>query len=502
MWRSVFFRDEEDDSVNWNQKKLALAIAITLVWAGGSPLSTQVATSAKPGIPGNSVQADATGALAKEAQGWLEDLIKINTSNPPGNEEATAKYLAGILEKEGIASEILDMTPGRSALVARLRSAAVADPSRALLLVAHMDVVPVEKARWTVDPFGAAIKDGYLYGRGAIDDKGMLAANLAAFISLKRSGARLERDVIFLATDDEENGGDANIRNLIAKYWDKFAAGYALNEGGNVFVKNSKVQYIGIQASEKVAYNISVVAHGTSGHASQPTKDNPVVHVAAAVAKIGAYQAPVHFTTIARRYFEGLAPLEDDEIGKWMRSLDASDRGDHAQRVISDMSPLWNSMMRDSIAPTVISGGIANNVIPAEARANLNVRLLPGNTIDTLLNDLNKLVNDPLVKLELQPNAGLAAPPSSLENEFYGLIAKVASQEFGGAPALPFQSTWLTDSAQLRLHNVQAYGLVPFPLTNEELKRMHADDERLPLAAFSKGVDVLSKIVAQFAVTR
>jgi acetylornithine deacetylase/succinyl-diaminopimelate desuccinylase-like protein len=409
-------------------------------------------------------------------------------------------YIAGILRKEGITPEILDLTPSRSAVVARLRSTAVADPSKALLLVAHLDTVPVEKGRWTVDPFGAVIKDGYLYGRGAIDDKGMLAANLAVFIALKRSGVRLNRDVIFLAPADEEASGDASVRMLIAKYWDKFAAGYAINEGGNVFLKNGKVQYIGVQASEKVAVNIAVIAHGTSGHASQPTKDNPVVHLAAAVGKIGAYTAPVHFTSIVRRYFEGLAALEDDEIGKWMRSMETPDRGEHAQRVVSEASPLWNAMLRDTVAPTVLTAGVANNVIPAEARANLNVRLLPGNTINPILNDLNKLINDPAVKLEVQPNAGLAAPPSSLESDFYAIICKVASQEFGGAPALPFQSTWLTDSAQLRLHNVQAYGLVPFPLTQDDLKRMHGDDERIPLAAFDKGVEVLAKIVADFAV--
>jgi acetylornithine deacetylase/succinyl-diaminopimelate desuccinylase-like protein len=409
-------------------------------------------------------------------------------------------YITGILAKEGIKAEILDMAPGRSAVVARLRSSAVAQPARALLLVAHLDTVPVEKARWSVDPFGAVVKDGYLYGRGAIDDKGMLAANLAVFISLKRSMVRLNRDVIFLATDDEEAGGDASIRMLIAKHWEKIAAGFAINEGGNVFLKNGKVQYAGVQADEKVAYNIAVFARGPSGHASQPTKDNAVVHLASALAKIGGYAAPVHFTSIVRRYFEGLAPLEDDEIGKWIRSMETPDRGEHAQRVISDTSPLWNAMLRDTIAPTMLTAGVANNVIPAEARANLNVRLLPGDTIDKVLNDLNKLVNDPLVKLELQPNSGLAAPSSSLESEFYTVITKVVSQEFGGAPALPFQSTWLTDSAQLRLHQVQAYGLVPFPLSQDDLKRMHGDDERIPLAAFDKGVDVLAKIVTEFAV--
>src|SRR6266446_6729515 len=426
-----------------------LAGMVAFLVATSSPVAAQVAPE-RPGIPAGSPvssppHAD-TSAIAKEAQGWLADLIKINTSNPPGNEQIAAMYIMGILAKEGIKAEIIDMAPGRSAVVARLRSSAVAQPSRALLLMAH-----------------------------------------------------LNRDVIFLATDDEEVGGDASIRTLITKHWEKFAAGFAINEGGNVFIKNGKVQYAGVQADEKVAANIAVVARGTSGHASQPTKDNAVVHLAAAVAKIGTYSAPVRFTSIVRRYFEGLAALEDDDIGKWMRSMETSDRGEHAQRVISDASPLWNAMLRDTIAPTVLTAGVANNVIPAEARANLNVRLLPGDSISTVVNDLNKLVNDPLVRLEVQPNAGLAAPSSSLESEFYGVISKVVSREFGGAPALPFQSTWLTDSAQLRLYQVQALGLVPFQLTQDDLKRMHGDDERIPLAAFDKGVDVLAKIVTEFA---
>lgn len=486
--------------MNWIRAVQVIAGAAALLSAGSSPAAAQ-------GIPQPTPASPVTAppdpiSIAREARGWLADLIKINTSNPPGNENLAAMYVSNLLQKEGIKVEVLDVGPGRSAVVARLRSSVVPDPSKSLLLVAHMDVVPVDKARWTVDPFNAVVRDGYMYGRGAIDDKGMLAANLAVFIHLKRTNAHLNRDVIFLATADEEGSGDASIRALIAKYWDKFAAGFAINEGGNVFMKSGKVQYVGVQASEKVAVNVSVIARGTSGHASQPTKDNAVVHLAAALAKVGTYSAPVHFTAIVRRYFEGIAPLEDDEIAKWIRSMDTPDRGEHAQRVVSDASPLWNAMLRDTIAPTMLSAGVANNVIPAEARANLNIRLLPGDSITTLMNDLNKLVNDPAVKLEIQPNAGLAAPPSSLESDFYNLICRVASREFGGAPALPFQSTWLTDSAQLRLHNVQAYGLVPFPLSDDDLKRMHGDDERISVASFDKGVDVLTKIVTEFAVTR
>jgi acetylornithine deacetylase/succinyl-diaminopimelate desuccinylase-like protein len=488
--------------VNWKHRMQVLAGAVAATLALGLPARAQVSPMTGPGIPGNPSPIGDTTAIAREAQGWLADLVRIDTTNPPGNEQAAAKYIVGVLEKEGITPELLELAPGRTALVARLRSTAMADPARALLLVAHMDVVGVDKSKWTVDPFGAVIKDGYLYGRGAIDDKGMLAANLAAFIALKRSTVHLNRDIIFLATADEEQGGDASIKILIAKYWDKFAAGFALNEGGEVVLKNGKVQYVAVQASEKVSVNVAVIARGTSGHASQPTRDNAVVHLAAAVEKIGNYSAPVRFTTIVRRYFEQLAAVEDDEVAKWMRSLDTADRGEHAQKVLSDMNPLWNSMLRDSIAPTMLTAGVRANVIPAEARAILNIRLLPGDTITVLLADLTKLVNDPQIRFEIQSDAGLAAPPSSLESDFYATITRVAGKEYGDAPVIPFQSTWATDSAQLRLHNVQAYGLWPFPLPAEEFRRMHGDDERIPLTAFAKGVDVLARITAEFAVAR
>jgi acetylornithine deacetylase/succinyl-diaminopimelate desuccinylase-like protein len=472
---------------------------------GLSPFRLSAQVSQKPavfGVPQATSPVGDTTALALEAQSWLVDLLKINTTNPPGNEQAAAKYIAGILAKEGINAELLDLTPGRSAVVARLRSNVIADPSRALLLVAHMDVVGVDRAKWSVDPFGGIVKDGYIWGRGSIDDKSMLAANLAAFIALKRGGIHLNRDVIFLGTADEEQFGDASMKMVIAKYWDKIASGYAINEGGQVVMKNGKVQYVGVQVSEKVSVNVELTTAGKGGHASTPTKDNPVVHIAAAVDKIGNYTAPVHLTSIERRYFEGLAPLEDEETSKWMRVVDTPDRGEHAQRYLSDASPTWNSMMRDTVAPTVFQAGIRANVIPSEARATLNIRLVPGDTIDVFVNDLKKLVNDPQIRWDISLDGGFAAPNSSLETDFYGLITKVSAQEFGGAPVLPYMSTGATDSAQLRLHNVQAYGLRPMPLSEEDQRRVHGDEERLPVASFAKGVDCLAHIVAEFSVSK
>src|SRR5271156_2641987 len=198
--------------------------------------------------------------LQGEAIVWLQDLIRINTSNPPGNEIVAAKYIAEVLKREGIPSEIFESTPGRGFLVARLSSSALPNPSRALLLLAHLDVVGVDKTKWSVDPFAAVIKDGYLYGRGAIDDKGMLAANLAVFIALKRSQARLNRDVIFLAEGDEEAGGEFGMKFAVEKHWDKIASGFALNECGRTVMKNGKVQYVAVQVSEKAAVNVNVIA--------------------------------------------------------------------------------------------------------------------------------------------------------------------------------------------------------------------------------------------------
>ena len=472
-----------------------LLLSILPVTAGR--LGAQAAAAAQ-----TSPTALAPTVLAKvsdEATGWLRDLLRINTTNPPGNEAKAAEYIKGILTAEGIPAEVLEVAPGRAAVVARLRSSALPDPTRALLLLGHLDVVGVDKSKWTADPFGAVVKDGYLYGRGAIDDKGMVAANLAVIVALKRSGARLDRDVIFLASTDEEQGGDASIKTLIAKYWDKFASGFAINEGGRVMVKDGKVQYVGIQASEKVPYNVAVIATGTSGHASVPRKDNAVVHLAAAIAKIAAYQPPTQPSVIVRRYFEQLAKIEDPETNKWMRALETPDRAEHAARVLSEMNPTWNSMLHDTIAPTMLEAGIRVNVVPSEARAILNIRLLPGDLIDPLIAELRKVVNDPQIRFEVQKDAGLTALPSSIETDLYRSIERTATQVFPGAVVLPYQSTGATDSAQLRLHNVQAYGLLPFPLAEEDERRMHADDERIPLASFQKGIEFLYRVVTEFA---
>jgi acetylornithine deacetylase/succinyl-diaminopimelate desuccinylase-like protein len=484
------------------RRVVCIVAGVLLIALGSAPVVQAQSTARPAAVQPVPAPSSDISQIATEAFGWLQGLIRINTTNPPGNELVAARYLAGILDREGIHSEIFESTPGRGFLVARLSSSATPDPSRALLLLGHLDVVGVDKTKWIVDPFGAAIQGGYLYGRGSIDDKGMTAANVAVFVALKRSGARLNRDVILLAEGDEEAGGTDGMEFAVDKHWDKIAAGYAINEGGRVVTKDGKTQYIGIQASEKVMVNVDVIATGTSGHASMPRSDNAVVHLAAAIAKIGTYETPVQFNSVTRAYFEGLASTQDEETGKWMRALGSPDRGDHAAKWISSASPSWNSMLRDTITPTILQAGVRQNVIPSEARGVLNIRLLPGNMIDPLLGKLQQLVNDPQIRFEVEPAAGQSAPSSSLTSDLYATITRVSGQEFPGVPVLPLMSTGATDSMPLRLRNVQAYGLLPFPLTDDDLSRMHADNERIPVDSFRKGVEFLYAIVNEFAVSK
>jgi len=479
---------------------------LILLFLGTMPCAMPARAQSRTPAPPPAQAAPAPSAdisqIENEAVTWLQGLIRINTTNPPGNELAAAKYLASILDREGIHSEIFETTTGRGFLVARLSANAMPDPSRALLLVGHLDVVGVDKSKWSVDPFGAVIQGNYLYGRGAIDDKGMTAANLAVLVTLKRSGARLNRDVILLAEGDEEAGGTVGMKIAVEKHWDKIAAGYAINEGGRVVTKNGKIQFIGVQASEKVMANVDVIVTGTSGHASVPRKDNAVVHLANAMSKIAAYEAPVQFNAVTRAYFEGLAATEDDDTSKWMRALESPDRGEHAARWISDANPVWNATLRDTVTPTMLQAGIRQNVVPSEARGVLNIRLLPGNSLDALLAKLQQLVNDPQLRFETEIGGGEAAPSSSLTSDLYNTISRVAKQQYAGAAIVPNMSTGATDSWPLRMRNVQAYGLLPFPLTDDDLLRMHADNERIPLDSFRKGIDLLYGIVNDFAVTK
>lgn len=440
--------------------------------------------------------------LESQSITWLQSLVRIDTANPPGKDIAAANYLAGVLKNEGIDAQVFESSPGRGFLVARLSATALPNPSRALLLVSHLDTPPAGASKWKFDPFGGVVDGSDLYGRGAIDDKSMAVANMAALIELKRSNARLDRDVIFLAVGDGGGANGSGMKFAIENHWDKIAAGFAINTGGRVALKDGKVQYVGIQVDEKVSRNVDVIATGTPGRSWLPDESNAVAHLAAAMGKIAAYRTPIQFTFLTNDYFDGLARIEDPETSKWMHVLGDPERQAHAVQKISEESPVWGAMMHDTIAPTALEAGTQPDSIPGEARGIVNLRLVPGSLIEPLVAKLQQAVDDQQVHLQLEQDGAPTAPASSIESDLYKAIAQAAKQQFPDAGVLPYMSVESTDSPYLRERSVQTYGLLPFPLTEEEALSADGPNERIDLDKFRKGVDLLYAVVSNFVVEK
>jgi acetylornithine deacetylase/succinyl-diaminopimelate desuccinylase-like protein len=440
-------------------------------------------------------------ATRDEVAQTLSALVKIDSSNPPGNETRVASAIEQILDKEGIASEIFEGQPGRGNLVARLKGNG---SKRPILLMGHTDVVGVERDKWTFDPFGGAVKDGFVYGRGASDDKAMLSACLEVFLELHRLKVPLDRDVIFLAEADEEAGGRAGINFMVQNHWDAIASEFALNEGGTIHEKDGKVQYVGVATTEKVPRGMTVRATGTSGHGSMPRLDNPVTHLAAAVAKIGNWQPPMRMNETTRTFFERLATVSPPDEARLFRDLEDPVRSAAAQDTLRETNITYNSMLRTSVVPTIIKGGFRSNVIPADAEATLDVRALPDEDIPKLIETLTKLVADPAVTIQRSSGGAAdrpAPPPSGLQTDMFRAFEAAQARVFPGVVTVPMMLTGATDSAQLRVKGVQAYGLGSVA-SDRERAAVHGNDERISVDGLGKFVQFIYTAVADVAAAR
>lgn len=436
--------------------------------------------------------------VGEETAQQLAALIRIDTSNPPGNELAAARHLETVLRQAGIEAEVIETKPGRAAVVARLRGDGSQKP---LLLLGHLDVVGVEREKWSVEPFGGVIRDGYVWGRGAIDDKGGVIANLMVTLLLQRQGVKLARDVIFAAVPDEESGGNDGIDVLLRDHFAKVSAEFAINEGGRVFQRDGRVRYVGVQTSEKSPYNLTVLAEGVSGHASVPRADNPIVHLVRALERIASYEPPVQLTPTTVRFFSGLAKIEEGPARQWMEQISDPGRQQEAARRLAQINRFWNSILRNTISPTLLRAGIRSNVIPATAQATLNVRLLPGEKIETVVKELEARLNDPAVHIKVREGRRPEAPAMPFDTELFRALARAAANVFPQAVVLPSLSSGATDSSQLRSKGIIAYGLVPYPVTEEDLMRVHGNDERVPIESLGKGVEFLYRAVVELAGT-
>jgi acetylornithine deacetylase/succinyl-diaminopimelate desuccinylase-like protein len=363
----------------------------------------------------------------------------------------------------------------------------------------------VERARWAMNPFGGEIQDGCLYGRGAIDDKGMLAVNLQTMLLLQRclreQGFRLTRDVVFVATGDEEAGGVYGIEWLVEREPALLEAEYALNEGGRVRIVDGRPLYCAVQCAEKVAHVIKLTARGPAGHAAIPLPGNAIVRLARALIAVGSHAEPVELSDVTQRFFAALAEVwPEPAVALAMRDVASADPSRHREgaRALAAW-PSFDAVLRAGISPTVLGGGVRTNVIPAEATALLNVRTLPGQSLDVVVSRLRSVINDDLVELSVE-HRGRESPAVPVQSAMMDAISKSVTALDPKIRVMPYLSTGGTDSAILRRRGVHAYGLLPFPLTQDDEDRMHGHDERVPVPSLGFGVRLVFDVVRRLAL--
>jgi acetylornithine deacetylase/succinyl-diaminopimelate desuccinylase-like protein len=428
-------------------------------------------------------------------------LLKIDTSSPPGNETKAVDYLKGVLDREGIAYQVFAMEANRANLVARVKGNG---SKRPIIVMGHTDVVGVQRDKWTLDPFSAIRKDGFIYARGANDDKDNLTASLMTLVLLKRLKVPLDRDVIFIAESGEEGNNAVGIDYVVSKHWDAIDAEYALAEGGYASARDGKVRFVEVTTTEKVPRTTRLIAHGTAGHGSRPRPDNAVVHLSAAVARIGVWEPPMRLNDTTRAYFERLATISAPaEAARYNHVADPKHTVE-IQRYFAQNELGHASMLRTSIAPTIVKIGFRQNVIPSEGEATIDIRALPDEDMPKLYNQIRRVIDDPAIEVVPPSTAGRpASPPSRLDTEMFHALESVTRRMFPGAITLPSMLTGATDMAQLRQKGVQSYGIGP--IVDERGKGVgaaHTDDERLAEASLYKLVEFQLNAVLEVAESR
>jgi acetylornithine deacetylase/succinyl-diaminopimelate desuccinylase-like protein len=407
-------------------------------------------------------------------------VLRLDTTNPPGNEHLAVDYLKQVFDREGIPSQIFALDPNRSNIVARLKGNG---KKRPLLIMGHTDDVTVDASKWKFPPFSATRDGGYVYGRGTIDDKDNVTAGLMTMLLLKRKGAPLDRDVIFLAESGEEGNSNFGIGFMVAQHFDQIDAEYCFAEGGGVTRIGGATKFATVQATEKIPRGIELVSHGISGHGSIPLKSNAIVHLAGAVAKVADWRPEIRFNETTGTYFRGLAAIAAPDVAAHYRDVLSADPKVRAAADdwLVEHEPQHASMLRTSVSPNVFAGGYRSNVIPSEAKATLDVRMLPDENPAAFIEQVTRIVNDPAVDVRF-PSQNTRPPgaPTRLDSEPFKAI-EAANTRIYNVPTLPTMSTFATDMAQLRVKGMQCYGIGPAVDLEDGPKGygMHSDQERL-----------------------
>ena len=427
--------------------------------------------------------------LQDEAVSRLEQYIRINTSNPPGNEDQTMKFFADILTAEGIPFQTASSAPGRGNIWARLKGGS----QPGLLLLSHMDVVPADPKFWSVDPFSAAVKDGDIWGRGALDTKSLGIVELEAFLALHRSHAALDRDVVFMATADEEAGASFGAGWVVEHHPEAFAGiGFVLNEGGGGDVEAGH-QRFGIEVTQKVPYWFKLTSTGVPRHGSEPPVASAVNRLIRALYRLQTYEFAPRVIPAVDTYFKGIAPTAAPgwkdafmDMGKTVQNRDTLLR-------LQTEYPELAALTRNTCSITMLSGSPKINVIPPTAVAELDCRLLPDQDVPAFKQELGAILNEPGITIEQL--LGFTPAVSSTDNELYRSIAEVTKRHYPNAAIVASVSTGFTDSHFFRDRHIASYGYAPFLIPQADETGVHGNDERISIDNVRTGTEMMYEIV-------
>jgi acetylornithine deacetylase/succinyl-diaminopimelate desuccinylase-like protein len=471
-------------------------------------VATAAAMLSAPAAAQSTAQGKATASLFK-------DLLRFDTSNVPGDTTGLAAYLKTLFDTAGIDNEIVTAPNGKAAhFIARLKG----DGSkRPVLLAAHADVVPADRATWSVDPFGGVEKDGYIWGRGALDNKGAVAAFARAMLRLKEARTPLKRDVIFMAEADEEQGPYGTLW-LARDHWDKMDAEFVLNEGGEILMKNGKVQELTVSFAEKVSVSFKVKTSGKTSHSSRPLPVDVTANgqLISALEKLQRYATPITMTPEMRTYFSRLATLHPgplgDAIGRMLAAPDpaAALQATDAMMAAGGQELALGGLVRNTMVVMMITGGFKANAMPTQAEALVNARLLPGTDVPAFLDELRAVIGNPQVELEVVSNlpkdqvfdylrGRTSIKPSSLDTDLFRTIESNARAAWPQVTVLPTMLAGGTDATPWRQRGIPVYGIAPFPVDPGGRGGVHGADERVPTAGIDKGSDYIFRIVRDVA---
>jgi acetylornithine deacetylase/succinyl-diaminopimelate desuccinylase-like protein len=453
----------------------------------GNPLPTEMAQSDKL-LPHQQLARDI-----------LKELIEIDTTDSKGDNTAAAQAMANRLLAAGFPAEdvqVLAPADRKGNLVARYRGRD--SGRRPLLLLAHIDVVEADPADWTLDPFTFIEQDGYYYGRGTTDDKDEAAIHIANFIRMKEEGFQPDRDIIVALTADEEGGPNNGVEWLLENHADLIDAEYALNEGGGGSMKDGLHVANAVQASEKVYQTFILETTNPGGHSSLPVKDNAIYHLADALLRIRNHDFPVSLNEVTQLFFERSAELEEGELADAMRGVQQSPPDPSAIAYLAD-TPYYNSRLRTTCVATRLDAGHADNALPQRAKATINCRVLPGESIDAVHNTLETVIGNEQISISRAAPAK-PSPPSPLTQEMLGAIEAITEDMWPGVPVIPTMSTGATDGLYLRNAGIPVYGVSGLFGDIDDV-RAHGQNERIRIESYFEGQEFLYRLTTTLSRT-